>query len=196
VATAGAVLPDAALMVWLDEPGLARFPLPLAREAVVSLVSESLAALGPRVVSGVHCCGSTDWRLAVEAGAGVLSMPVDLDGDVPDLSTTAATLDDHLRRGGWIAWGVVPTDRPVLPRDEDELWNKLLGRWAALATAGTDPDLLGRRALVTPACGLAGLDEQQATTVVELTRVIGRRVAQLAGGKDPGSAPILVPPSL
>jgi hypothetical protein len=161
-----------AVSVWLDEPGLVAVDTLAAGDVDVSaLLTRALAALGPDIVTGVHCCGPTDWQPVVDAGPTVLSMPVDVD------PPAGKPLDAHLKRGGWIAWGAVPTDRPLSLDDEEPLWHELLDRWAVLAEAGCDPDLLRRRAIVTPACGLAGHTVESAATVVELTRRLGRRAS-------------------
>ncbi|HYF46448.1 MAG TPA: hypothetical protein VD926_09585, partial [Acidimicrobiales bacterium] len=116
------VAPDAPLVVFLDEPGLTgnehpRFPL--ANEQVVQLLSESLASIELDAVSGVHCCGPTDWSLVTQAGPRVLSVPVHAG-----LTAHAGTLGRFLERDGWIAWGAVPTDQPV-GEVGDGLWRRL-----------------------------------------------------------------------
>ncbi len=96
LAAARHVLPTAPLLVFLDEPGLSgnehpRFPL--ANEAVVQLLSESLASVELDAVSGVHCCGATDWSLVTQAGPRVLSLPV-----TASLVSHAGTLGRFLER--------------------------------------------------------------------------------------------------
>ncbi len=70
------------------------------------LLSTALAACGG--VSGVHVCGHGDLRLALDAGPQVAHFDVgalDLDD--------ATALSRFLDGGGWIAWGAIPTHRPV-----------------------------------------------------------------------------------
>jgi hypothetical protein len=175
VAAAHSALPAAQVSLWLDEPWLVRPDAPSAG-AVTAILAGALAALGPTVTSGVHCCGRIDWSSVVDAGPTVLSMPVDLPGTEP----STAAIDAHLRRGGWIAWGAVPTDRPVTTDEQGALWGHLVARWSALAAAGCDLALVRRRALVTPACGLAGRTVAEAATAVDLTRRLGARAAAAA----------------
>ena len=80
----------------------------------------------------------------------MLSLPV----DAGLVERAPATLGRFLERGGWVAWGAVPTDRPV-GTDADRLWRELADLWCDLVRAGCDPVRLRRQALVTPACGLA-----------------------------------------
>lgn len=188
VAAARAALPGCGLTVWLDEPGLVRHrPGPFDGPGLSGLLAGGLEALGPGVVTGVHCCGATDWGPVVAAGPDVLSLPVDAVGAVGDAPDAGGALARHLAGGGWVAWGAVPTDRPVSAPDEGALWDRLVTTWALLATAGCDPDRLRRQALVTPVCGLAGLDLAAAGTVVELTVALGRRVAALTPLRAPAT---------
>jgi hypothetical protein len=177
VAMARAAAPRAPLVVFVDEPGImavARqdFPLPLGH--TVDLVSGALASLGPGVLSGLHSCGLTHWRVALQAGPGVLSVEVD-----EELVDEGPALASFLEGGGLVAWGAVPTDRPI-GDDPDVLWRRLVALWCDLARVGCDPALLRRQALITPACGLAGHGVSQAAWVLRLCRQIGERVEDQA----------------
>jgi len=167
----GARLPDAALVCFLDEPALVRWrdaDGPIDREVATDLLSTALAACGG--VSGVHVCGHGDLRLALDAGPQVAHFDVDaLDLD------DAATLSRFLDGGGWIAWGAIPTHRPVGEQPQP-LWKALLDAWCELTRRGCDPVQLRAQALVAPACGLAGHGASQAERAMLLAREIGNRV--------------------
>jgi methionine synthase II (cobalamin-independent) len=172
-------LPDAELVAFVDEPGLTRAVkdggLPLAPEATVDLLSSALAVLEPHATTGVHCCGRTDWRLATAAGATILSLPADAEW----VAASAGVLNGHLERGGWIAWGAVPTSEPV-GQGPDRLWRRLTSIWCDLVQAGCDPAQLRAQALITPACGLAGHGVSQAARALRLAAVLGERVTDQA----------------
>jgi methionine synthase II (cobalamin-independent) len=171
-------LPEAPFVVFLDEPGLVRAPdggLGIEPEMAVDLLSNALAVLEEDAVTGVHCCGPTDWRLASAAGATILSLPVDLRSAL----ASAGPINGHLDRGGWIAWGAVPTHEP-LGTDPDRLWRRLSGVWCELVQAGCDPVQLRTQALVTPACGLAGHGVSQAARALKLATTVAARVTDQA----------------
>ena len=164
--------PDAPLLVLFDEPGLTAVDhpgFPLEADPTIDLLSGAMAAAEPAVV-GVHCCGDTDWALAVKAGAQVLSLPLE-----PHVVEDASMLSTFLEEGGWIAWGAVPTNGPV-GTDPDPLWRRLTGVWCDLTRAGCDPLLLRKHSLVTPACGLANHGPSQAALVMRLTNAVAERV--------------------
>jgi hypothetical protein len=172
-------LPDAALVAVLDEPGLVALPgggIPLPADGVIDLLSGSLATLeGAGAVTGVHCCGPTDWRLVSQAGPTILALPAEADVVLDG----AGALATHLERGGWVAWGAVPSDQP-LGTDTDRLWRRLAALWCELVRSGCDPALLRTQALITPACGLAGHGISQASRWLEVASELARRASDQA----------------
>jgi hypothetical protein len=164
-------VPDAELVLVLDEPGLAVWREsegPYEREAAVDLLSSALA--GIHGTAGVHVCSFVDRRLALEAGPQLLSVEV-ADDLVDDGGLIARFLDG----GGWVAWGAVPTDRPIGDSGEP-LWRRLAGTWCELTRRGCDPVLLRSRAVITPACGLAGHGPSQAARALHLASTLADRV--------------------
>lgn len=165
--------PGVPRLLVFDEPGLVgglRPELPLAADEVIDLLSGALASAEGRAVTGVHCCGATDWRVVLQAGPDLLSLPVgaDVSGSVGALST-------FLERGGWVAWGAVVTDGP-LGEHPSRSWRQLSAQWCELVQQGCDPVLLRRQALVTPVCGLALHDEAQADHVFAITRRLAEKI--------------------
>lgn len=165
--------PKAPLVVFVDEPGLVaglRSEFPLGADATIDLVSGALAALEPHAITGLHCCGPADWRALLQAGPQVLSLPVDAG-----IQGASGPLAAFLDRGGWVAWGAVPTDGPLGDR-ASAFWRRLSTLWCDLVQAGCDPAALRRQAMITPACGLGLHGEAQAEQVLRLTREIGERL--------------------
>jgi hypothetical protein len=164
-------MPHTPVLLFLDEPALVmwrRNDAPLEREQAVDLLSSSLAATS--CLTGVHVCGDGDLRLAFEAGPLVLGVPVS-----DALITDADVLARHVDADGWIAWGAVPTDRPI-GDSADALWRRLAGVWCELTRRGCDPVRLRTRGIITPACGLAGHGVSQADRALRLAADIAGRV--------------------
>ncbi len=173
VAAAQETAPMAPLVVFVDEPGLsaAMAPsFPLDPNRTIDLVSSTLATLEHHAITGLHCCGPADWRVVLQAGPQVLSMPVGM-GALEHVGALSAFLE----RGGWVAWGVVPTHGPI-GATPDRLWQQLSAEWTALTQGGCDPVLLREQALITPECGLALHDVAQAELVVSLANQVARRL--------------------
>jgi hypothetical protein len=173
VAAAHETAPMAPLVVFLDEPGLtaAMHPaFPLDPNRTIDLVSSALATIEPHAVTGLHCCGMADWRVVLQTGPQILSLPLDT-GAVDH----AGALGAFLEQGGRMAWGAVPTAGPIGSTPE-RIWQHLSAEWCALTQAGCDPVLLREQAIITPACGLALHTEEQADLVVTLANQVARRL--------------------
>ena len=87
------------------------------------MLSGALAAVD--CVTGVHVCGDGDVALALAAGPEVLGVEVS-----DDLVRHTVALARFLDGDGWIAWGAVPTDRPV-GESADPHWRHARARCGA-----------------------------------------------------------------
>ncbi len=92
-----------------------------------------------------------------------------------DLVQHTVGLARFLDGDGWIAWGAVPTDRPV-GESADPHWRVLARVWCELTRRGCDPVPLRTRGMITPACGLAGYGASQAERVLGIARELAARV--------------------
>lgn len=165
------------VMIFFDEPFLSGYGsafTPLGRDKVVGLLSASLEEARSRaeLVTGIHCCGNTEWSLLVEAGADVLNL--DSHGFGKHLLLYPEALAQLYDRGGAVAWGAVPTVDYNGRETAEELWTGLRGLLEALAARGFDRDVLGRQSLVTPACGMGGLPLASALAILDLTAEVSR----------------------
>lgn len=179
LALAAEFLPGSPVVFVLDEPGLTAFVhdgFPLGPEETIDLLSGGLAAAtgGGAAMAGIHCCGPTDWRMVLHAGPDLVSFPVDAS-----VGDDAAGLSAFLDRGGVVAWGAVPTDRPLGDR-EDAHWRRLTELWCDLSRNGCDPLLLRTQAIITPACGLAHHRTAQVEPIFRLVRRLSERVQDQA----------------
>jgi len=164
-------LPASSLVLFLDEPELVawrRGEEPLARDAAIDLLSGVLATA--TCTTGVHVCSGGDRRLAFEAGPQIVGVEVG-----PDLALDGDALVRYLDGDGWVAWGVVPADRPVGSSSEP-LWRALVDVWCELTRRGCDPVRLRTQSLITPTCGLAGHSVDQAERLLAFTTEIADRV--------------------
>ncbi|HZJ25579.1 MAG TPA: hypothetical protein VFF40_00945 [Acidimicrobiia bacterium] len=164
-------LPRTPTVIFLDEPALVAWHEsdgPLDREAAVDALSGALATI--RGVAGVHVCWPGDRRLALEAGPDVLAVEM-----TDDLLEDAGALARFLDGDGWVAWGAVPTDRPI-GDSADPHWRRLAGVWCELTRRGCDPIRLRSQAVITPACGLAGHGPTQAVRALRLADALADRL--------------------
>lgn len=164
-------LPNTSVVLFFDEPALVawrRGDAPLDRESAIDVLSGALAAVD--CITGVHVCGDGDLGLVLEAGPQVLGVEVS-EALVRDTIPLSRFLDGD----GWIAWGAIPTDRPV-GESAEKHWRRLAAVWCELTRRGCDPVPLRARGIITPACGLAGYGASQAERVLGIARELAARV--------------------
>jgi hypothetical protein len=172
-------MPDAEVLVVLDEPALANSmhpTFPLEPGEVEELVTEVVADLAEDVTVGVRVDGRADWSMLLRTGIGVLGAPV-----TAQLETAAADISRFLERGGVIAWGAVPTDEP-LGTSADRLWRRLSALWCEMVGAGIDPQLLRERSIITTAGELSSFGVSQAERAIVLAQDLASRVFRQARG--------------
>jgi hypothetical protein len=170
-------LPGCPQVVFIDEPSLGELMhpgFPIAPDTAIDLVSGALAAIEPFAVAGLHVCASADIAPLLAAGPTVLSVPA-----LPGLIDSAGYLIRFLEDGGWVAWGAVATDGPIVA-SVDRPWRQLSALWCALVERGADPGMLRHQAMITPACGLGMHTPAVAERVHRLCGDIGRRVRDQA----------------
>jgi hypothetical protein len=170
-------LPGSPQLVILDEPLLADlmnadFPIP--PDHAIDVMSSGMAAVGSGALVGVHCCAPVDLATLLATGPDAISIPVS-----DDVLDWAGYLGRFLDGDGVVAWGVVPTDGPLLGSAERH-WRRLSDLWCALVQRGCDPVRLRRQSLVSPSCGLGVHSEPVARRIARLTTEVGKRVRDQA----------------
>lgn len=111
----------------------------------------------------VHSCAA-DAPLGLLRGAGARGLAVDLS------VLTAAGHDQAaqaLEEGETLALGVVPSTDPATSPTDSQVTEAAM-RW--LEMVGLDPEAVGDRLVLTPACGLAGASPAWAKRSLELVR--------------------------
>ncbi|MBE0480406.1 MAG: methionine synthase [Dehalococcoidia bacterium] len=156
-------------IISVDEPYLASLGsafIPLSQERVVVLLEEVLGGISG--LRAIHCCGNTDWSTLLRTSIDILSLDAYNYGET--LSLYASEVEDFLRRGGIIAWGVVPTEAPALARESAaSLLERLGDMMKSLAAKGVSRGLLNSRCLITPSCGLGSLSVEEAEKALRIT---------------------------
>jgi hypothetical protein len=168
-------------VVFLDEPFLAGFGsayLPISGDEVTAILTQTLteareAAAGP-VTLGTHCCGNTDWSLLLKAPIDILSF--DSYGYFENLRLYGQALSAFLARGGWLAWGLIPTNEDFQQETPDTLWQRFTEQVTRLAEdmhRGLKEILA--QSLLTPACGMGYLSRDAGLRVLTSLKELSLR---------------------
>lgn len=160
----------APVVVFLDEPVLEVYGSAystLSREQVLALLTPALDALREDgALSGIHCCGNTDWALLFESGTDIVNF--DAYHFLDKMLLYPAEVGRFLAAGGALAWGVVPTSEAARTETAPALLSRLEQGLERLGAAGVDSGLLRRQCLITPSCGMGSLEPALAERILEL----------------------------
>jgi len=116
-------------------------------------------------IAGIHCCGNADWPMVMNSGADIVNF------DAYDYLDTLALYHDECRnfleRGGFFAWGIVPTSDAVSGENPDSLRDRFQQGVRKLSEH-IPRDLLLSRMLLTPACGTGSRSVDEAVKIFQL----------------------------
>lgn len=172
-------------IIFFDEPSLTGFGsafMQISREEAINLITEtSTAAREPgEACFGVHCCGNTDWSVLLETPIDILSF--DSYEFFDNLKLYEKPLKTFLGRGGYLAWGLVPTSPTAPAETEAGLWARFTSQVEELVQLGLDKPALLSQSLLTPACGMGYLTPTKAAEAFGNLGALSRRgQAWLAG---------------
>jgi hypothetical protein len=160
-----------AVVAFLDEPSLAAFGsssyIALSREQVIGQLSQAVDALkSAGAVVGVHVCGNTDWPMIVETGADILNYDAYEYGQ--SMLLYPEEVGALLRRGGILAWGIVPNSEKVRSETAAALEERFFSLVDGLVAKGVDRELILNQSMLTPACGMGSMSVADAEKVVGL----------------------------
>jgi methionine synthase II (cobalamin-independent) len=168
-------------ILFVDEPILAGFGsatyINLSRDLAVSTLREIFAAVkAAGFLVGSHCCANTDWSLMVEAGVDIINF--DAYAYTESIGLYASAVTGLLERGGYLAWGLVPSlHQDPRPRSA-ELFRRLVRDMESLRERGLPSRELGENLILTTSCGLGTLSEQESESALEELGQLGRMVRE------------------
>ncbi len=156
------------MVIFFDEPYLACFGsayTPINRSEVVAGLTEFTAKIKfPKVLIGVHCCGNTDWSIFTEV-PGIDIISFDAFNFWDRILLYSESLSGFFKKGGILAWGIVPTEDFTTDINTDFLLKKIKYALASLVKKGLDEYLLKNRLILTPSCGLGTLDSKKSQAI-------------------------------
>jgi len=159
------------IILFVDEPYLGAFGsayTPLNRQDVVKTLKEFTGDIkSDNILTGVHCCGNTDWSIFTEV-EGIDIINFDAFDFMDKFLLYAENLKSFLARGGIICWGIVPTQQYSGRETADSLIKKLKEGINVLINKGLDEKSLFNNLMVSPACGLGSLEPQKADKIFQL----------------------------
>ncbi len=167
------------VVIFIDEPVLSSFGsstmISISRDQVINSLNEIIKGIHEAgAISGIHCCGNTDWSMILETDIDILSFDAYDFGD--SVFLYPRELVDFLTRGGTIAWGMVPSS---IDKIEDVSTENLFIRYEnliqKLVDIGYPVDEAHRASIFTPSCGMGSLDVSTCNTLCAFLSGISSR---------------------
>lgn len=146
--------PGAKVVMFFDEPYLVSVGsalISVSREQLIRDIKECIEGSGADL-TGIHCCGNTDWSALFETGVDIVNF--DAFDYLDSFVAYGEEIKRYIEQGGIIAWGVVPNDERVFEGTAEMLAAIVENAFDTLGTRGIDRSTLARQSIITPACGL------------------------------------------
>lgn len=166
--------PNTIPIIFMDEPtishcGTSAF-LTVEENQIIDAIKEISENIKKfNALSSVHCCGKANWEMVLKSDIDIISLDAFLYSKT--LLLCSDKLKEFLKRGGAIAWGLIPTlDKEALVSiDLNQLETKFKDIIQLFQEKDIDKSLLLKQSLITPSCGCGGLDLNLAIKAIDLT---------------------------
>jgi len=173
------------VLLFVDEPALCLEGPPeisLDEDQRLSALAATLNAIRSYgAVAGLHCCAARPFERMCAVRPNILSF--DAHHGLELFFSNSDALD-YVRRGGVVAYGLIPTRR----RLEDVEPVSIFSRWLKGAALAGDPQEMARNGMITATCGLGLLDADAVEESFRLAHGVGRLFRKLSGVEEPAMA--------
>lgn len=181
--------PDTVPVIFMDEPVMSQLGtsafITVKKEEIIEMLSEIVKVLKDfGAVCAVHCCGKSDWSVLTNAGVDIINF--DAFSYAKSLGAYAADIDKFLQKGGYIAWGIVPTlDKTALEKTNlEELEKKFedaVDDFLKKSKGNIQRDLIIKQSFFTPSCGAGGLSMELAGKAMSLVNELSDKLRKKYG---------------
>lgn len=163
------------VILFIDEPALAGLGsssfVTVSKDDINQDQTEMITAIHQAGgLAGIHVCANTDWPLLLSLDFDIINF--DAYGYFDKIITCRDQLHEFLKRGAFIAWGIVPTSETEAIQKESaqslaDLWEN---QAKSLSNSNWDVSAILKQSLITPSCGTGSLSPEMAERVLMLTR--------------------------
>nr|MBU1327558.1 methionine synthase [Candidatus Omnitrophota bacterium] len=157
------------VIIFIDEPYLTSFGssfVNIRREDVISMLDSIIEGIHSKgAITGIHCCGNTDWSVITETKVDIINFDAYLYAE--NLSLYSRDIERFLIKGGCLAWGIVPTSNDALKETANSLFKRLSLQIENLEKKSIPRDLIISNLLLTPSCGMGTLSESLTEDIIK-----------------------------
>lgn len=172
---------DYPVLISIDDPSLyaygASTHVTLKREILISQINEIAdGILRQGGIPGVHVCAGTDWTLLFDSKVQVVNF--DAYEYMTSMLVLAGRINEFLKRGGILSWGIVPTSNKALEETVESLQKRLEGNIAELVARGVNESRLRAQSMLTPSCGAGTLSIELTERIYALLNELGQKMQE------------------
>lgn len=143
------------VIIFIDEPVLSAIGssayLGVSPEEILRLLTETVDTIkNEGGMAGVHCCGNADWSLVLKSGIDIMNF--DAYGYFDNILAYADDIDDFFDRGGFLAWGMIPTTDAIADETYETI-KQQFGMRISKLTKVVPSEHIFSQLLLTPSCG-------------------------------------------
>ena len=168
----------AKIIMFIDEPYLSAFGsafTQVSREEVIKYLNEVADGIHKEnALSGVHCCGNTDWSVLMDTNIDIISF--DAFSFFDGLTLYPEKLNKFFERGGVLSWGIVPSSDLINSETVESLTENFLMKTEQLVKKGIDEKAVKSRYIITPSCGVGTLSEKLAEKIIITTKNVAENL--------------------
>lgn len=166
---------NAVPIIFMDEPSISQVGscafVTVKNDDVIQmlkLISDNIKKYG--ALSGIHCCGKTDWNIAISSNVNIINFDAYFYSKA--ISTFATEVSEFLDNKGILSFGIVPTaDKEILEKLNVEILEKKFEESiSCLTQKNINKNTILKQCFITPSCGCGSLDEKYAIKALELTK--------------------------
>ena len=141
----------------------------ISNEEVITMLNEIAQVIKNNGgICAIHCCGKCDWDIPINAGVDIIN--VDAFNFSQNFGTFSSKIKLFLKKGGKIAWGIVPTldSNKLASITLDDLVKIFEKSVNYLTKKGIDEKLIIDNSLITSSCGAGSLSVDLAQRAMDL----------------------------
>ncbi len=156
------------VLIFIDEPilqavGTSAY-IAVEQAESMRLITEMVSfikSLNAKV--GLHCCGRADWKDVLSSGIDILSFDAFFFFDF--LKSYKDDLEEFLKKGGFVAWGFVPTTDDIYSLSDEDIISAAKRK---IKEFEREIPLINKNSLISPSCGMGSLDIEASQRVCRL----------------------------
>jgi hypothetical protein len=120
-------------------------------------------------ISGIHCCSNADWSLVINSNVRIINF--DAYEYIDTIMIYPEDFKQFLQRGGYLAWGIVPTTDAIKNANLDLIKRHFESSIEKLSKT-MPSSLLLSQILLRPSCGAGSRSIEEAEKVFHILRAL------------------------